>query len=177
MAEEETKSEETAPAPLVPPEAAAAAVDATATEPPAPAPKKAKPSTPSNAAPFFWGVGRRKTSVARVRVREGSGELKINGRSVDKYFTELRDQNSVVQPLKVTSCEERFDVFVNVSGGGYAGQAGAVVLGISRALRAADSSLYEPLKDNDLLTRDARMVERKKYGQRGARRRFQFSKR
>lgn len=176
MAEEETKSEESPPTPLVPPEAVAA-VDVTAAESPVSAPKKAKTSISGNKAPFFWGVGRRKTSIARVRVREGSGEMKINGRDVQKYFTELRDRNSVLQPLKVTSTEGRFDVFVNVAGGGYAGQAGAVVLGISRALRAADSSLYEPLKNNDLLTRDARMVERKKYGQRGARRRFQFSKR
>lgn len=101
----------------------------------------------------------------------------INNREIDAYFTELRDQQNVVAPLKVTSTDGKIDVFVNVKGGGFMGQAGAVLLGLSRALKLYDVSLELPLRGEGMLSRDPRAVERKKYGQPGARRRFQFSKR
>lgn len=126
---------------------------------------------------YFWGTGRRKTSVARVRIRPGSGKFLINKREVDAFFCEERDRKDVVAPLVATSTMGKFDVFVNVAGGGTSGQAGAVQLGIARALRDADPTFERALRDDGYLTRDSRMVERKKYGQRGARRRFQFSKR
>jgi small subunit ribosomal protein S9 len=143
---------------------------------PAPAPE-VKP-TPGG---FFWGTGRRKTAVARVRIRPTADDKKskflINGKSVDRFFSELRDRNDVVRPLNDTKTEGKIDVLVKVHGGGYMGQAGAIKLGLARALKNYDSTLEPILRDNDLLTRDPREVERKKYGQRGARRRFQFSKR
>ena len=126
---------------------------------------------------YYWGTGRRKASVARVRIRPGSGQFVVNKRDVDTYFTEDKDRAAVVAPLKVTNTAGRFDVFVNVKGGGYTGQAGAILLGVSRALKTFDDSLDSTLRNNGFLTRDAREVERKKYGQPGARRRFQFSKR
>lgn len=126
---------------------------------------------------FFWGTGRRKTSVARVRIKPGKGELKINNRELDKYFTRPQDISNVVAPLKATKTEKSLDVFVNVQGGGITGQSGAVMQGIARALKNYDPSLLQTLRDGGYLTRDGRMVERKKPGQSGARRRFQFSKR
>jgi len=126
---------------------------------------------------WFWGTGRRKTSVARVRIRPGKGHFLINGRRVDQFFTEMQDRNDMAAPLKVTKTEGQLDVYVNVSGGGPTGQAGAVRLGLSRALKEYDPSLEEALRDEGFLTVDSRQVERKKYGQAGARRRFQFSKR
>ncbi len=126
---------------------------------------------------FYWGTGRRKTAVARVRIKPGSGKMAINKRTIDSYFTEVRDRADIVSPLKFTKTEGALDVFVNVQGGGISGQAGACKLGISRALMGYDPTLEPILRENDLLTRDAREVERKKYGQSGARRRFQFSKR
>ena len=126
---------------------------------------------------FFWGTGRRKRSVARVRLKPGSGKMVVNKKDYDKYFTQAKDINAVTAPLKAVSGEKSFDVFVNVQGGGTTGQAGAMVLGLSRALLAADPDTFDALRNAGYLTRDPRMVERKKYGQRGARRRFQFSKR
>lgn len=127
--------------------------------------------------PYYWGTGRRKTAVARVRVRPGSGKFVINKKEVDEFFRIDKDQKAVRTPLDVTETSKALDVFVNVGGGGISGQSGAVVLGLARALVAANSE-YEPfLRAKNLLTRDPRKVERKKYGQRGARRRFQFSKR
>lgn len=126
---------------------------------------------------FTWGTGRRKTAVARVRLRSGQGEFKINGRPFDKYFPTDAMKVLANGPLKATDAGQRFDIFVNVTGGGPLGQAGAVRLGIARALKKADDSLESALRDGGFLTRDARMKERKKYGQRGARRKFQFSKR
>ncbi len=126
---------------------------------------------------YVWGTGRRKSSVARVRVRPGEGEFIINKREVDVFFKVDKDRQAVRTPLKVTEATKSMDVFVNVSGGGTSGQAGAVVLGLARALAKANPD-YEPkLREFNLLSRDPRKVERKKYGQRGARRRFQFSKR
>ena len=126
---------------------------------------------------FYWGTGRRKTAVARVRLKAGTGKFLINDREVNAFFTELRDQGDAVVPLKLTKTVGNVDVFVNVNGGGFAGQAGAVKLGVSRALLNFDPGLEPILRENELLTRDSRKVERKKYGQSGARRRFQFSKR
>ncbi len=126
---------------------------------------------------WWWGTGRRKSAVARVRVRPGTGVFKINGREVDEYFTELRDRAYATAALQVTEMLGKMDVQVNMHGGGYAGQAGAVLLGVARALRTYDCTLEDVLRENGYMTRDSRRVERKKYGQRGARRRFQFSKR
>jgi small subunit ribosomal protein S9 len=123
------------------------------------------------------GTGRRKTAVARVYLREGSGKIVVNGKKLDEYFLIAEQVLIVRKPLMVTSNENKFDILINVFGGGLNGQAGACLHGISRALTQVDQSNYASLKANGYLTRDSRMVERKKYGQRGARRRFQFSKR
>ena len=126
---------------------------------------------------YIWGLGRRKTAVARVRIAPGQGNILINKRTVDKYFTEDEDRKFVWAALEATQTTERFDVWANVQGGGPSGQAGAVLLGIARALAKADPELESALRAGGYLTRDPRMVERKKYGQSGARKRFQFSKR
>lgn len=123
------------------------------------------------------GTGRRKTAVARVFVREGSGKITVNGKDLDKYFDTDSQVRVVRSPLLVTSCDNKFDILINVAGGGLNGQAGACLHGIARALTQIDQNCRTPLKANGYLTRDSRMVERKKYGRRGARRRFQFSKR
>jgi len=127
--------------------------------------------------PEFLGTGRRKTSVARVRLSSGTGKITINGRPLEKYFMVESQVGLVNQPFQVTESVGKFDVKVNVSGGGPTGQAGAVRHGIARALLEADLNLRPSLKSAGLLTRDPRMKERKKYGQPGARARFQFSKR
>ncbi len=127
---------------------------------------------------WWWGTGRRKTSVARVRMRNGDGAIRINDRSIDDYFCQERDRTDIVAPLVATGVMGKVDVHVRVHGGGTTGQAGAIVLGIARALKGADEPQFmDTLREGGYLTRDSRMVERKKYGQRGARRRFQFSKR
>jgi small subunit ribosomal protein S9 len=123
------------------------------------------------------GTGRRKTSVARVRVRAGSGNVTINERPLEDYFPAIKDRMAAIEPLTQTDKRETVDVIILVHGGGAAGQAGACKLGIARALRAYDSALDEMLRHSGLLTRDSRMKERKKYGLRGARRGTQFSKR
>jgi small subunit ribosomal protein S9 len=123
------------------------------------------------------GTGRRKTAVARVRIASGSGKITVNNRPFENYFNTEVLRGMVVQPFAVTSTQNKFDVRVNVSGGGPAGQAGAVRHGIARALLEVDATLRPPLKAAGLLTRDSRMRERKKYGQPGARKRYQFSKR
>ena len=127
--------------------------------------------------PEFAGTGRRKTAVARVRLATGSGKVVVNGRPFENYFLTETLRGVVLQPLNVTETAARFDIQVNVKGGGPAGQAGAVRHGIARALIEADANLRPTLKSNGLLTRDPRMRERKKYGQPGARKRFQYSKR
>ncbi|MCW5764868.1 MAG: 30S ribosomal protein S9 [Phycisphaeraceae bacterium] len=133
---------------------------------------------------WWWGVGRRKRAVARVRIRPAKGEGAFliqttakKSKTVEQYFAEDRDRNNCYAPLKVTNTLGKIDVFVRASGGGFMGQAGAIMLGIARALKDYDPTLESALRDNGMLTRDAREVERKKYGQAGARRRFQFSKR
>jgi small subunit ribosomal protein S9 len=123
------------------------------------------------------GTGRRKTSVARVRLRAGSGTILINDRPLDEYFPSLKDRNQVLDPLTQTDKRDAVDVVILVHGGGPSGQAGACKLGIARALRTFDGQLDELLRHSGLLTRDGRMKERKKYGLRGARRGTQFSKR
>ena len=123
------------------------------------------------------GTGRRKTATARVFVRDGSGKIVVNGKDVADYFATAEQVQVVRQPLMVTSSENKYDLLINVVGGGLNGQAGACLHGIARALTQVDQANYASLKANGYLTRDPRMVERKKYGQRGARRRFQFSKR
>ena len=126
---------------------------------------------------YFWGTGRRKSAVARVRIRAGNGSFVVNGRECQDYFPRERDQNVVRAPLTATKTFGKYDIFANVNGGGDSGQAGAVVLGIARALLKVEDSMEDPLREGGFLTRDSRMVERKKYGKRGARRGCQFSKR
>ena len=125
----------------------------------------------------FLGTGRRKTSIARVRLSSGTGKVTVNGRAFENYFPTDSLRMTVQQPLTVTGTTDKFDIRVNVIGGGPTGQAGAVRHGIARALLLADANLRASLKAEGLLTRDSRMKERKKYGQPGARKRFQFSKR
>lgn len=123
------------------------------------------------------GTGRRKTSVARVYLRQGSGKITVNGKDVEEYFKNPGLTYVVKQPLDVTDSLGKYDLLVNVKGGGPTGQAGACRHGIARALVSHDDTNRQALRANGFLTRDPRMVERKKYGQRGARRKFQFSKR
>jgi small subunit ribosomal protein S9 len=147
----------------------------------------------SKAKKFYWGTGRRKTSVARVRLAEGSGKIDVNGRELNHYFTEDKDRAAVLGPLELTEMRSRLDVFVNVQGGGFTGQAGAICQGVARALKdmfglptgvpqegeEADGGggMAKKLRDSGYLTRDGRMKERKKYGRKAARKSFQFSKR
>ena len=125
----------------------------------------------------FYGIGRRKSSVARVYLRPGAGQILINKRPIGTYFGRSTLQMIVRQPLELTETLSQFDVYVNVVGGGLSGQAGAIRHGIARALQEAQEDLRSPLKKAGMLTRDSRKVERKKYGQPGARKRFQYSKR
>ena len=145
--------------------------------------KKPQPSVqPGRKAPdkgggYWWGTGRRKSAVARVRIKPGAGKLLINKREFGNYFTQEHDRKVVLAPLGAVGAEKTFDVFVNVRGGGISGQAGAASLGIARALKSYDESYLHVLREGGYLTRDSRIVERKKPGQAGARKRFQFSKR
>ncbi|MBI2804209.1 MAG: 30S ribosomal protein S9 [Planctomycetes bacterium] len=140
----------------------------------------------------YLGTGRRKTSVARVRMVDGAGKLAINGRPLENYFTETKDRNSVLAALKLTEMTSKVDVQIRVQGGGFTGQAGAICQGTARALKNMFSEamvaegtgeegpaggMVKKLRDSGYLTRDGRMKERKKYGRKGARRSFQFSKR
>ncbi len=125
----------------------------------------------------YYGTGRRKTATARVYLRPGSGEIKINRKTFEQYFPNQALRMIIRQPLALTDTGAKFDIVVNVAGGGPAGQAGAVRHGITRALMVYNSDLRPDLKKAGLVTRDPRIKERKKYGQKGARKRFQFSKR
>ena len=125
----------------------------------------------------YYGTGRRKTSVARVYLRPGSGDYKVNGRPFDQYFVTEAQRASARQPLLSTETASTFNVVANVSGGGINGQADAMKLGIARALMQFNAELRKKLKAEGMVTRDSRGKERKKYGQKGARKRFQFSKR
>jgi small subunit ribosomal protein S9 len=145
----------------------------------APESKPTIASNPSNEPKggYWWGTGRRKSSVARVRIKPGSGKFVVNKKELDDYFKREQDQKAVKAPLKAVKAEKLFDIFINVKGGGTTGQSGASLLGVARALKKYDDSYLQMLRDGGHLTRDPRMVERKKPGQRGARRKFQFSKR
>ncbi len=125
----------------------------------------------------YYGTGKRKRAVARVFLRPGQGAIKVNNRELESYFPSPTLRTTVRSPLLATETADRFDIMVNVDGGGTAGQAGAVRHGISRALLIYNAELRHKLKDAGFLTRDSRSKERKKYGQKGARKRFQFSKR
>jgi small subunit ribosomal protein S9 len=125
----------------------------------------------------FLGTGRRKTSIARVRLMAGNGKRTVNGRDLDQYFSRLALSRIALQPLVSSNNADKFDLIANVRGGGTTGQAGAICLGVARALLRIDPALRGPFGKEGLLTRDARMKERKKYGQAAARKRFQFSKR
>jgi small subunit ribosomal protein S9 len=127
--------------------------------------------------PYIWGTGRRKTSTARVRIKPGTGKFLINGREFDQFFVTDDTRRAAQQPMVVTETRNNYDIWVNVRGGGPTGQAGAVSLGVARALRAENENFDKLLRDNGLLTRDSREVERKKYGRHKARRSTQFSKR
>ncbi len=132
---------------------------------------------PTSHRQYTWGVGRRKSAVARVRIAPGNGKIELNGRSLNEYLTNERDRKSIFGPLEVTNAGGKLDLFANCTGGGPTGQAGAIVMGLARALAKYDQSMEAALRGAGFMTRDSRMKERKKYGQRGARRRFQFSKR
>jgi small subunit ribosomal protein S9 len=125
----------------------------------------------------YYGTGRRKTSTARVYLRPGAGEVKVNRKAFDQYFPNETLRMIIRQPLTLTDTVNKFDILINVDGGGPAGQAGAIRHGITRALMEFNSDLRTTLKQAGLVTRDPRIKERKKYGQKGARKRFQFSKR
>jgi len=139
---------------------------------------------------YYLGTGRRKTSVARVRLSEGAGNIQINGRGLEDYFTEVKDRSAVLGPLDLAEMRSRLDVSVLVHGGGITGQAGAICQGMARALKSmfglstqaqpeaeGAGGMAKKLRDSGYLTRDGRMKERKKYGRKGARKKFQFSKR
>ncbi len=147
------------------------------TTPATDADKKPAPSKKAPDGNWWWGLGRRKSAVARVRIRPGSGKFIINKREHNEFLTEERDQKDVMNVLQKTKTEGSLDVYVNVRGGGFTGQTGAIVLGLGRALFRYDDTLEPILRSNGFLSRDPRKVERKKYGQPGARKRFQFSKR
>jgi small subunit ribosomal protein S9 len=134
-------------------------------------------ATASKQIESFNGTGRRKTSVARVRLVPGTGKILVNERTVEEYLSVPNQRTIALQPLEATQNAGKFDVFISVGGGGVSGQAGAISHGIARALLKASPDLKAALRDKGYLTRDSRMKERKKYGQPGARKRFQFSKR
>jgi len=182
-ATKETKPAAQEPAPVAPasppsPEAATApaAPAAPAAPPPAEQPSRTAPPLPEGQS-YIWATGRRKKAVARIRMRPGTGKFLVNRREVVNYFTEEKDRSTVISPLRTVSMINSWDIWVNVDGGGSTGQAGAVALGLARAICRAVPDVEVSLRDQGLLTRDARMKERKKYGQKGARKRFQYSKR
>jgi len=180
MAEEQQQAEESeviqeADTPKAP-EASEVPDAVEAPEAPEPA-EKPQPLEPAEKPIVYWGLGRRKSAVARVRLMRGTGRIIVNGHDADDYFTDERQIQAVRAPLKHLKLASRYDVLVNATGGGIGGQSGAVVLGIARALVKAEPDSEEKLRSMRLLTRDPRMKERKKYGKRSARASFQFSKR
>jgi small subunit ribosomal protein S9 len=134
-------------------------------------------ATADTAQQKFYGTGRRREAVARVFLRMGTGKFTVNGRSVDDYFRNVAWRNAAIEPLKFTETKDQVDVLATAKGGGCGGQAGAVRMGLARALALFNPELRPRLRKNGFLTRDPRMKERKKYGQKGARKRFQYSKR
>jgi small subunit ribosomal protein S9 len=185
MAKEETTPKAAvppaAPAPVeqpAPAAAAPAAPEAPKAEKPAPVEEVSLTAPPlPEGAKFIFGTGRRKEAVARVRIRPGTGSFLVNKKPLDKYFVEQRDLAAALSPLRTAKMVKSYDIWVNVDGGGRTGQSCAVRLGLARALIRAVPDAEAALRDLGLLTRDARMKERKKYGQKGARKRFQYSKR
>lgn len=190
----ETPAEQNAatPEPPATPEPASTPIEAAGAAEEAAAVQAALDSAPTEAPPvalssvpmptiasktYIWGTGRRKSSTARVRIRMGKGTFEVNGKPVDTYFCLAKDQARVREPLGAVEADKKLDIFVNAKGGGITGQTDAIVLGLARALYKHDEACGPALKERNLLSRDPRKVERKKYGQRGARRRFQFSKR
>jgi len=170
-------TENTDQSPETTPEETAAEAAPVAAPTPAPAPVGI-PAEDEEAPLYYWGTGRRKTAVARVRLKPGgSGQVTINKRPLEVFFNRSQDRKQVFDALRHTNTMDQFDIFVNVRGGGQTGQAGAVRLGIARALIKHNAANLELLRESGYLTRDARVKERKKYGQRGARASFQFSKR
>ena len=127
--------------------------------------------------PYVWGTGRRKTSVARIRMKSGTGKFEVNGKPVEEFFTTQDTRRATMSPLVATESAASYDIWVSVKGGGITGQAGAVSLGLARALKLDHPDYEAILREHGLLTRDPRMIERKKYGLRKARRATQFSKR
>lgn len=126
---------------------------------------------------YIWGTGRRKSSIARVRIKKGLGKIMVNNKDLDTYFPVDRERGMVQVPLKTTKTLGEFDVLVTVQGGGLTGQAGAISLGIARALSKSNPAFIDSLREGGFLTRDSRMKERKKYGKKGARKSFQWTKR
>jgi len=126
---------------------------------------------------YIWGTGKRKCAIARVRLRRGTGKIEVNGKDFKEYFPREKQIIGILKPFEAIGKPNDFDVIADVFGGGVAGHADAVKLGISRALVAFDATFHRPLKDSGCLTRDSRIKERKKYGQKRARKKFQFSKR
>ena len=172
---EQSENPQSVPAP----EAAAVPVTPAAPEVPAAPPAPVALTAPPlpEGVKFIFGTGRRKKAVARVRIRPGNGTFLVNDRPMEEFFTEVEDRNAANAPLNTANMLKSWDIYVRANGGGITGQAGAVMLGLARALIRAVPEVEASLRDRGLLTRDARMKERKKYGQKGARKRFQFSKR
>jgi small subunit ribosomal protein S9 len=141
------------------------------------APVLQSPTATADRPRFVWGVGRRKSATARVRIAPGSGKVIVNKRELNDYFPNERDRKAIFGPLEASQYGGKIDVHVKAEGGGATGQAGAIVMGLARAIVRYDQGSEQSLRDEGFLTRDSRMKERKKYGQLGARRRFQFSKR
>ena len=158
--------------------AGAPAAEPAKVEPPAPVeePSLTAPPLPEGVK-YIFGTGRRKKAVARVRIRPGTGAFLVNKKEMGKFFQEVRDQQAALTPLKVAHMVKSYDVWANVNGGGRTGQSCAIRMGLARALVRAAPDLEAALRAERLLTRDSRMKERKKYGQKGARKRFQYSKR
>jgi small subunit ribosomal protein S9 len=172
------KAEKPAPAPEAPKAEAAAAAPEAPKPPPAPVEEVSLTAPPlPEGALFIFGTGRRKEAVARVRIRPGKGSFLINKKPMETYFVEPRDREAVMAPLRTAKMVKSYDIWANVDGGGRTGQACAVRLGLSRAMIRAVPDAEAALRDLGFLTRDSRMKERKKYGQKGARKRFQYSKR
>jgi small subunit ribosomal protein S9 len=143
----------------------------------APAIRPVRAQQPADRFGWWWAIGRRKTSTARVRVKPGKGDMQVNDRPFESFFVLERDRKNIMAVLERTGMKGSVDVKATCAGGGVTGQAGAVMLGLARAILAYDPNQEPVLREQGMLTRDARKVERKKYGQAGARRRFQFSKR
>lgn len=171
-----TTETQTPPAETPVAESPAPAASAAQSAAPAPAAAPAPVAAPVAGGPA-WTVGRRKAATARLRIFPGTGKVTINGRTLENYFLDLRDQATALRPFEAFGARSRYDIVVTVQGGGSTGQAGAVCLAVARGLGACEPNLKPDLRKAELVTRDARVKERKKYGRRGARRGFQFSKR